>query len=199
MGTRIMGDSVVLSSIPLTVNIAAAYINGRYAVSQAELEARFPHDRYGHCWIDVDGSRANAADMLDVENFDATPATANLWVQSWHILRRASIPVIYCNRGNEQAVITACASGGSVLGKHYGLCVATLDGTQVTGNGIVACQWKGAAQTRGNWDETLVYDGSLWPPAAPKPVIASPPAGPPPSKAAALSALETISEYIEAA
>jgi hypothetical protein len=136
-------------------------------VTEARLAGRFPHGRYGWCWIDVNGARADNADMLDVEVGDASPATANLWVRSWHTLKRSELPVVYCNRGNEQQVIAACKTGGSVLGKDYGLCVATLDGTQVTGTGIVACQWKGEQQTGGHWGETLVYDGALWQPTAP--------------------------------
>ena len=62
---------------------------------------------------------------LDVENGDATPQTANLWVQSWHILKRPGLAPLYVNRGNEETVIAACKSGGSVLGTHSGLIVST--------------------------------------------------------------------------
>lgn len=189
---RVMGDSTVLADIPLTVNVAATYANSLYAVSEANVQARFPHAKYGWCRIDVTGALANSADMLDVETGDASPATANLWVQSWHTLKRTGLPVIYCNRGNESAVISACQSGGSVLGKDYGLCVATLDGTQATGNGIVACQYQGSAQTGGNWDTSVVYDASVWLPVSPSPVA-------PVSKAQALAAVSTLSQFLSEA
>ncbi len=124
-----MGDSVRPDSIPLTVSIAATYANGRYAVTDAAVAARFPRARYGWCRIDVTGTLADAADVLDVEAGDATPATANLWVQSWHVLRRPGLPVLYVNRANMPQVIKACQSGGSEPGRDYGLWVATLDGT----------------------------------------------------------------------
>src|SRR5690242_86002 len=116
--TRTMGDSTNMNAIPLTVNIAAVYDDGHLGVeTPAQLQARFPHSRYGWCFIDVTGEHADTADVLDVENGDASPATANLWVQSWHVLKRPGLPVLYVNRGNEQAVIDACASGGSHPGQ----------------------------------------------------------------------------------
>ena len=175
--TRIMGDSTSLTAIPLTVNIAAAYYNGHVGVATAaQMQARFPHDKYGWCLFDVTGANADKADALDVENGDATPATANLWVQSWHKLGRPGLAPLYVNRGNEQAVISACESGGSKLGAQFGLIVSTLDGTIVPpGTGILACQVKGAKLTGGDWDMSLVYDASLWLPVAPppKPMVVS--------------------------
>ena len=55
--TRTMGDSTNMSAIPLTVNIAAVYIDGHLGVeTEAQLAARFPHDKYGHVFIDVTGA-----------------------------------------------------------------------------------------------------------------------------------------------
>lgn len=186
--TRTMGDSTDLAAIPLTVQVAAAYYNGHIGVvTPAQLEARFPHARYGHAWIDVTGANADKADVLDVERGDATPATANLWVQSYHVLKRPGLPVLYVNRANKDATVSACASGGSVLGRDYGLWIATLDGTRITGPGIVACQF-GA---HGTWDESVVYDDSLWLPVVPpKPAV--------PTRAQALAALATLAAYVEA-
>ena len=59
--TRLMGDSTQLAAIPLDVQVAATYANGHEGVSTAaELEARFPHARYGHAWIDVLGTLPSA-------------------------------------------------------------------------------------------------------------------------------------------
>jgi hypothetical protein len=191
---RTMGDSTVLSDIPTSVQVAATYANGDFVVSEAEVEARFPHQHYGWCRIDVTGALADQADMLDVETGDATPETANNWVQSWHVLKRSGLPVVYCNRGNEQAVVDACKAGGSELGTHYGLCVATLDGTQVTGPGVVACQH--TSYEPAHWDESVVYDDTLWLPVAPVPVPAPAPKPPAVSKAQALAALSTLSGFV---
>ena len=164
-----MGDSTNLAAIPLTVNIAAAYCNGHLGVvTPAQMQARFPHAKYGWCLIDVTGANADKADMLDVENGDATPATANLWVQSWHKLGRHGPAPLYVNRGNEQAVINACASGGGKLGVQYGLIISTLDGTIIPpGTGIIGCQVKGAQLTGGDWDYSLIYDAAFCTPVAP--------------------------------
>ncbi len=162
--SRTMGDAVNLTAIPASVAVAATYINGHEGVSTPEqLEARFPHARYGHVWIDVTGERADRADVLDVEPGDAGPGTANLWVQSWHKLGRKGLPVLYVNRSEIGAVEAACASGGSQLGRDYLLWVATLDGTQYAKPGVIACQ----VTDHGTWDESVVYDDAIWPPAAP--------------------------------
>lgn len=173
--TRTMGDSTNLAAIPLTVNIAAAYLNGHVGVvTEQQVQTRFPHDRYGWCLIDVTGANADRANLLDVETGDATPATANLWVQSWHVLKRPGLAPVYVNRGNEQAVIAACKSGGQVLGTHFGLIISTLDGTIIPpATGIIGCQVKGANLTGGDWDMSLIYDAAfctpVTPPPAPKP------------------------------
>jgi hypothetical protein len=183
--TRMMGDGTNALGIPQTVQLAAGYWNGSYTWTTVEW-SRFPADRYGLVRIDVTGQHADTADVLDVENGDASPFTANLWVQSWHKLGRKGLPVIYVNRSNMQAVTGACKSGGSVLGTHYGLWVATLDGTKVAGPGIVACQFAG----HGSWDESVVYNDAIWLPVRPAPPV------PAPTKAQALAALETLTDYI---
>jgi len=57
--------------------------------------------------------------------------------------------------------------------------VATLDGTLVapgaehidagpyTYPGVIACQLRGAQMTGGDWDQSLLFDGSLWVPLVP--------------------------------
>jgi hypothetical protein len=187
--TRTMGDSTTLDDIPTSgIDIVAWYINGRYAIAEADVQARFPHDRYGWVAIDVLGTRADAADMLDVETGDATPDTANLWVQSWHVLKRPGLAALYVNEGNERAVINACASGGSELGVQYGLVVATLDGLTVSGTGILACQNKGTKLTGGHWDESVVYVNNLWLPITAPAVV---------TRAEAESAVALVTRYVE--
>lgn len=185
--SRKMGDSTTVSDIPTTVDICAIYANGIYAAHAADIAARFPAARYGWARIDVTGALADVADVLDVETGDASPGTANLWVQSWHKLGRHGLPVLYVNRANMSAVESACASGGSKLGVHYLLWVATLDGTQYTGPGVAACQWRGQAQTGGHWDESIVYDDALWLPASQPAKV---------TKSQAQTALATVGMYV---
>jgi len=40
---------------------------------------------------------------------------------------------------------------------------------------VVACQVKGAGLTGGDWDESLVYDASLWTPVVPPKPAPKPP------------------------
>lgn len=72
---------------------------------------------------------------------------------------------------NMEAVEAACKAGGWTLGTHYKFWLATLDGTQLAPPGVVACQF-GA---HGTWDESVVYDDSIWLPVAPPPAKPSPP------------------------
>ena len=83
-----------------------------------------------------------------------------------------ALPVVYCDRSTKPSVVAECSAARLDLGRHYGLWIATLDGTQVEhkpGSGIVACQWKGTHLTGGDWDESLVYDPNLWLPAKDEP------------------------------
>jgi hypothetical protein len=194
MAVRTGGDSITLADIPTSVQVAFTYCNGLYAVSLDAVHARFSPTRYGLGRIDVTGDNANIAGIIDVETGDATPAKAALWVESWHVLH-TGLPVIYCNGSTLDAVVTACSARGLVRGKHYGLWIATLSGKEYPhqgGDGIVACQWKGAKQTGGNWDESLIYNPNIWLPQAP--AIVKPPAV---TAAAADAALATLGTYVK--
>jgi hypothetical protein len=159
--TRIMRDSTSAADIPADTPMVAGYVDGRYAWSAADWQ-RFPHAvRVGiavHAWT-------NQGDVLDVEQGDATPAQAPGWVGA----RRAAgavRPTIYCNRGNVGAVADALHAAG-VDPAHCAIWLATLDGTVVDGvtaHGyeIAACQSRGAAQTGGHYDESIVFD-DVWP------------------------------------
>jgi hypothetical protein len=190
MTDRTAGDSTNALSIPATVQVAAGYANGAYEWIDEEW-ARFPADRYGLVKIDVTGELADTADVLDVENGDATPATAAEWVASWHALKRGGLPVIYCNQDTRPQVQEQCDRRGLVAGRDFGWWIATLDGTQVEhhqGDGIVACQW----MSHGTWDESAVYDPNIWRPTAP-------PAPPEPKTtlAEATAAMAVIADYLE--
>lgn len=118
--------------------------------------------------------------VADVENGDLTPVRGALWAA--REISAGQHPVLYVNRSNKAAVITACSAAGLALGfgaKQYGLWVATLDGTFAdldgsdlrTHAGVVAVQYEAA----GDYDVSEVVDASWIPAPAPPP---PPPADP---------------------
>jgi hypothetical protein len=137
--------------------------------------------------ITVLGAQSTATRIVrvaDVENGDLTPARGALWAA--REIAAGQYPVLYVNRSNKPAVITACHAAGLTLGygpRQYGLWVATLDGTfndsdgtdLRTHAGVVAVQYLDAARAGVTADVSLVIDDS-WIPAAP---IKPPP--PPPA------------------
>lgn len=165
--TRTMYDSVNVNDIPLATDLAAVYFNGKYACTDQQFEARFG-SLTKRVLIDVNG-REPACDVLDVENGDATPETAALWVDDKNAMGQTG--TVYCARDSIEAVWAACK------GHSYYLWVATLDGT-LTWNGallqdvagVVAVQFEGSLQTGINADRSVVFDAS-WP----KVAAASPP------------------------
>jgi hypothetical protein len=153
--SRIMGDSTVLSDIPLDVDIALSYVNGHEGVSsQRQLERRFPHHLYGHCWVDVDGSRPDA----NVRDWETGDKAGNLekWVLDHNAHYGKKDAVVYANRSTVPEVREL--TGKQRLGIEYFLFVACLDGKMVEGPGIIACQRDGTEQTGGPWDRTFVSD-----------------------------------------
>lgn len=173
--TRTMGDSTNMLAIPQSVNIAAVYDDGRLGVeTPAQLEARFPHAKYGQVWIDVTGQRP-AAQVRDWETGDKAGSLQD-WVIAHNQASGRKDAVVYCNRDTIPEVRQL--TGTQVLGIDYFLWIATLDGT-LFGPGqyphVVACQIKGAQLTGGDWDMSLVFDDSLWlpvpPPKPPVPAV----------------------------
>lgn len=164
--TRTMGDSTNLDAIPLTVNIAAVYINGSFATTPAALEARFPHAKYGQVWIDVNGA-APQAQVRDWETGDKS-GSLEQWVISHNQASGRQDAVIYCNRSTIPEVRQL--TGTQVLGTDYWLWVATLDGTIFGPQQyphVIACQDKGATLTGGDWDASVVFDDTFWLPVQP--------------------------------
>ncbi len=90
-------DSVTPSSIP-SGKAAAVYANGAYAASSAQTA--------GHgsvLWIDTNGSDP-AANVLDVEPGDATPAGAAQWVKQRLTHQPKSVAIVYTMRSDWQQV-----------------------------------------------------------------------------------------------
>ena len=177
MTTRLMRDSTKLADIPVHgTDIVAPYVNGLFASTEQQVRARFPHIPVA--WIDVNGTHP-AADVLDVETGDATPAGAVLWVKAKRALQLGAThtlypPVLYCNRATLTPLFNAMHAAGYRVVQDFRLWVATLDGTTHLADmtGVTAVQARGEAQTGGHYDESVVYDPAWLAPPAP------PPAGP---------------------
>jgi hypothetical protein len=155
-----MRDSVTSGEIPIGgTELAAGYVNGYYVWSAADW-ARFPN--IPHVTIDVNGTRTTA-DVLDVENGDATPAGAVRWILAKRALNGTYPPVCYVNQGNMGEVEALAQNAGLALGSDYLFWVATLDGRQTIGNmnGVIAVQYAGSSQTGANYDQSIVYDDNF--------------------------------------
>ena len=188
--TRTMGDSTSMGAIPLTVNVAAVYDDGHLGVeTPAQLEARFPHSRYGQVFIDVTGANPKAQ-VRDWENGDKG-GSLQQWVIDHNREAGRKDAVVYCNVSTIPEVRQL--TGNQVLGTDYFLWVATLDGTlfgPAQYPHVIANQIKGAQLTGGDWDMSLVFDASLWlPVAAPKPPV---PAVPPVRRAELIAAAAVV-------
>lgn len=84
-------DSVTPTAIPGGKS-AAVYANGIYRASGSAVA-----NHSNVLWIDVNGSNA-AADVLDVEPGDATPAGAARWVRARLNSHRNSVAIVYTFR-----------------------------------------------------------------------------------------------------
>ena len=167
--TRIMRDSTTAGDIPLHgLDLVAGYRNGTYEWSDADWQ-RFPG--IGHAYIDVNGTHAADAGVLDVETGDATVTTAVTWAKQRLALKPDYPPVIYCNRSTLTPLFNALNAAGLEVVKHFRLWVATLDGTKTLADmtGVTAIQYAGQAQTGGHYDESIVYDGTWHAPKTPQP------------------------------
>jgi hypothetical protein len=144
----------------------------------AQMEARFPHAKYGQVFVDVTG-RMPAAQVRDWETGDKS-GSLQQWVIDHNKASGRKDAVVYCNRATIPEV--RVGTGTQVLGVDYFLWVATLDGTLVTPGpvhlaappytypGVVACQIRGAGLTGGDWDQSLVFESKLWVSLPPVPV-----------------------------
>jgi len=154
-----MGDSTTMEDIPMSVQIVGVYVNGYYGVvTPAQLEKRFPHTHYGHVFVDVNGSRPDA-EARDWETLDKS-GDLEQWVIQHNAHTGKKDAVIYCNSSTISEVRQLTKS--QRLGVDYWLWVATLDGSEHTGPGIMACQRDGERQTGGHWDRSIVYDDRFW-------------------------------------
>ena len=90
-------DSVTPGSLPAGHD-AAVYANGAYAASGRQVS----HHK-SVLWIDINGTNP-AANVLDVEPGDATPAAAAAWAQQRLAHHRHCVAIIYTMLSSWQAV-----------------------------------------------------------------------------------------------
>lgn len=152
-------DSTTQADIPAGVPMVAGYIDGLYAWSATDWQARAGAVQVR---IAVNPNTPDG-DAGDVEQGDMDPASGAAWT-----LRRRQqghpFPVLYCNQSSRpqvEAELTALGLNGS----EAGLWIATLDGvTQQVPAGpypVVAVQYAGQTSgSGGHYDISAVYD---WP------------------------------------
>jgi len=163
-GSRIMYDSTTVGDDPVHTDMVAAYVDGRWP-NVAAARRRFPHAKV--VTITVSGYQAGrpvAANVIDCEKGDATPATAARWAKA-RIAAKAK-PTIYCNRSTWPAVKQAVKAAG-ITGK-VSYWIADYDGKAVIPAGAVAKQYEGSPGNRpGHYDVSIV--GPYWPGVDPAP------------------------------
>lgn len=155
MTNRTMGDSTIFGSVPDTFQIIGAYIDGHFGVvTAAQMEARYPKSKFGQCLFDVNGKRpdANARDW-EPGNY---AGSLEQWVIDHNKASGKKDAIIYSDRSDIPDIRKR--TGSQVLAKDYFLLPSTLDGTLVTGEGVIGCQNKGTSLTHGSWDSGVIYD-----------------------------------------
>lgn len=179
MTTAYMADSITTADIPLsttlpgtsdhvTIEYVAGYGNGNWP-NATDNEKKWGSDKNVRLVVVDTNGNLPSADVLDVENGDASPETAAWWIK--HRIadgyNKEYPGVIYCNRGNITAVFNAMDSMGYKVGKDFRTWIATLDGTKTVADmtGVTAVQVYPAAgqpgpATSGHFDLSIVYDTS---------------------------------------
>jgi hypothetical protein len=127
-------DSVTPGSIP-SGRAAAVYVNGAYAVSSAQVA--------GHrsvLWIDTNGSDP-AANVLDVEPGDATPACAAQWARQRLSSQPYSVAIVYTMKSDWQQVKDNIATLPGWMRSKVRYWIADPTGVPHVVAGASATQW----------------------------------------------------------
>jgi hypothetical protein len=127
-------DSVTPSSLP-SGQAAAVYVNGSYA---APASAAAGHRSL--LWIDTNGSDP-AANALDVEPGDATPAGAAQWVKARLSSRPHSVAIVYTMLSEWQDVKSNVAHLPGWMQSKVRYWIADPTGVQHIVPGASATQW----------------------------------------------------------
>jgi|SRR5216683_687846 len=162
-----MYDSVTPAAVPADAVMVAGYVNGTVSQWSATAWSRWPHA----VRVDVLGTDAPAASVLDVERGDATPEEARVWVPQRNSLYGDA--TVYCNVSTLPAVRAACA------GQSYRVWLADWTGEphdrkDLNGGGATVAAVQYANDVAG-CDLSAVYDDAWHPqPAAPAPAAPGP-------------------------
>lgn len=141
---------------PKGSKLNALYYNGLYAHKPYSVGP-------GKVWIDVFGTAPDQASILQIDGTTAEVTTLINGCRAW-VAKRVPIgaPTIYCNRSQLPRV------QAELTGFHYYVWLSTLDGTipaTTPGYGtgtLAAVQYKGAAQTGINADQSAVINDTWW-------------------------------------
>lgn len=100
MTDQLMYDAVTVDNIPREATMVAGYVDGGYRNWQA-LVVLFPHARK----VSITVTGDVVADVIDIENGDASPQKAVAWVRAMRTQGRR--PVVYTSTANWPNVLTA--------------------------------------------------------------------------------------------
>jgi hypothetical protein len=150
-------------------DVIGSYANGRFANTTA-AKAAFPQLR--HVEYDVNGTRPDA-DILDIEKFDASPATFPGWAKNYK--GSLPLPAGYCSASLIAVVVSVMLDHGwkrdqfLIQSAHYGA------GQHICGPGTCgfpqadSTQWADKGRHGQNTDLTIYADHFFGPEPPPKP------------------------------
>lgn len=160
---RYMADSVDCTAIPDNIMVPAVGV--RPISLRCGYAAPSSYHRSstscGNVDVMIDVAATNpSADVLDIENGDATPASAPAWVQAHNALGGGFPAILYVNRANITAVANALTAAGLQVVRDYRWWISTLDSTTAVADmtGVVAVQAWNSAMMGANIDLSVVYD-----------------------------------------
>ena len=158
-------DSTSANDIPSDAPLVGGYVDGLYRWTSADW-ARFPNSTQVRIAV---SPATNDGFVLDVEQGDATPAQAPVWVQ---MRRNAKIgnATIYCSRSVLPEIQAAFTAAGVAQPFYW---VADWTGTVHMVPGAVATQYADPPASGGHFDLSVTND--VWPHIAPAPVLPSTP------------------------
>jgi hypothetical protein len=154
MNYRKLYDSVNIDHLPKDGDVYAGYVAGNWP-TYVPLMTKFPHKRV----VSIAVQANQDAQVLDIEQGDATPDQAPEWVNRQRKLGRGR-PTIYCSRSLYPEVVAALQKAHVAMPDFW---IADWTGTPHSIPGAVAVQYLSNA----DFDETCITD-EWWPNGAPK-------------------------------
>ncbi|WP_246144484.1 hypothetical protein [Actinacidiphila oryziradicis] len=146
---RTMYDGVTPGNIPASATMVAGYADGLYA-NVPEMRARFPHATV----VSIAVRYTTRAQVLDVENGDATPAEAVLWCTDTMSDKPNGELTVYCNTSTWPAVRSAFQTAHVSEPNYW---VAQYDNDPAIPVGAIAKQYENTTA----WDKSVVAE--YWP------------------------------------